>query len=724
MVLAADAVDLARAQTAFSLAFHICFAVFGVGLPWMLIYTEWRWLRTGDPIWLALTKKWSRAFAVLFAVGAVSGTALSFEFGLLWPAFMSKYGGALGLSFTLEGFAFFTEAIFVGMYLYGWKRLSARAHWLTLWPIAISGTLSTLFIITVNAWMNVPRGIVERAGQVVEEKPLAPFTSPSFPPQVVHMLLAALMCAGGMVAAIYAVGMLRGRRDTYHQRGLGVGLAVVLACAPLQLVAGDLAGRSAGDHQPYKLAAMEGLYHTGSNAPFTLGGIYDDKTGEVRYGLEIPGMLSLLEGFSTKHVITGLDAAPPDERPDGTLVHGAFTVMIVAGSALIGLSLLTGVAVVRRRRRGETPLLPTGRGWLLAAACSGPAAMLAMLTGWEVTEGGRQPWIVGGHMRVVDAVTGGDAAAPMFAGTLVLYLSLAGALILILRRMATGGPSGEQFVTGRPTGPSAPDAPRPRDGGPGTRDSGPLQGDGDGTGADGSGGTDGDDDAGDDESGTRRSAPAAAYDDPAAVYDPAAEPAAWYTSHLEPVGDQDQPGVPVAVLRPGRRPASTSGTPTSTDPRDPATTRTRAGAPAPAGTPSRSAERAARAGHPAGANARSAQRRSPADRGASGTDVPAIPRPRSEPHQIGWSGLFGRRPTGRHSGHRQPGPGTGSGSSSGQPNSAQPNSGQPGGGQVGDRNTRGRHSGGRHAVSRHAITGRRPDAAAPGTRRTDRGDTR
>ncbi|CAO5157346.1 cytochrome bd ubiquinol oxidase subunit I [Frankia sp. AiPs1] len=517
MVLAADAIDLARAQTAFSLAFHICFAVFGVGLPWMLLYTEWRWLRTGDPVWLALTKKWSRAFAVLFAVGAVSGTVLSFEFGLLWPAFMSKYGGALGLSFTMEGFAFFTEAIFVGMYLYGWKRLSARAHWLTLWPIAISGTMSTLFIITVNAWMNTPRGITERNGHVIAEKPFAPFTSPSFGPQLVHMLLAAFMCAGGMVAAIYAVGMLRGRRDAYHRHGLAIGLTAVLVAAPLQLIAGDWAGRNAADHQPLKLAAMEGLYHTGSNAPFTIGGIYDDKTGEVRHGLEIPGMLSLIEGFSTNHVVTGLDSAPPDKRPDGALVHGAFTVMIVAGSALIMLSLATGTAVLRRRRRAETPLLPTGRLWLLAAACTGPAAMLAMLTGWEVTEGGRQPWIVGGRMKVADAVTGSNGAAPIFAGTLTLYLGLAGALILILRRMASGGASGEQLVPGRSGGPTTPSAPRPRDGGQG----GSGRPDRDGGEGTGKGGED------DGRRGSKESAPAAEYD-------PAAEHAARYA--LTPAG--------------------------------------------------------------------------------------------------------------------------------------------------------------------------------------------
>jgi len=440
---AADPLGLARGQTAFSLAFHICFAVFGVGIPWLLLYTEGRWLRTGDETWLALTKKWSRAFAVLFAVGAVSGTVLSFEFGLLWPAFMARYGGALGLSFTLEGFAFFAEAIFLGMYLYGWRRLSPRAHWLTLWPIAIAGTLSTLFIITANAWMNVPTGIVTAAdGRVVSAEPLAPLRSPSAPPQVAHMLLAALMCTGGVIAGIYAVGMLRGRRDLYHQRGLRVGLAVVLVCAPLQLVVGDWAARVVSDRQPVKLAAMEGLRTTESHAPLTIGGIYDAHTGRIRYGLEIPSGLSLLEGFDVDHVVTGLDAVPAADRPDAAIVHTAFDVMVGLGTGLIGLSALVGVAMPLRRRRG-LPALPTGRPWLLAAAASGPAAVLAMLAGWEVTEGGRQPWIVVGKMRVADAVTTGGGTGWVFAGTLTLYLGLATALVLILRRMATGGPGYE-----------------------------------------------------------------------------------------------------------------------------------------------------------------------------------------------------------------------------------------------------------------------------------------
>ncbi|MGF7236879.1 MAG: cytochrome ubiquinol oxidase subunit I [Frankia sp.] len=447
----AASTDLARAQTGFSLAFHICFAVFGVGLPWLLIYTEGRWIRTGDEVWYALTRTWARAFAVLFAVGAVSGTVLSFEFGLLWPAFMARYGGALGLPFTLEGFAFFFEAVWLGLYLYGWRRLSARQHWATLFPIAISGTLSTLFIVAANAWMNVPRGIREVDGKVVSAEPLAPFTTPSALPQALHMLVAALMCTGGAVAGVYAVGMLRGRRDLYHRRGLRVGLVTVLAGAPLQLVIGDWAARVVESQQPVKLAAMEGLYRTGAHAPLTVGGFYDARTGQIRYGIRVPDLLSVITGWSPGHTVRGLSAAPAGDRPNALVVHLAFDSMVGLGSALILLSGLVAAVALRRHRAGRRPYLPTGRWWLVGAVATGPASLLAVLAGWEVTEGGRQPWIVYGRMRVADAVTTNSGIGWAFAGTLLLYLGLATALVLILRRMATGGPTYDSSAPRPPT---------------------------------------------------------------------------------------------------------------------------------------------------------------------------------------------------------------------------------------------------------------------------------
>jgi len=430
----------ARVETGVSLAFHIVFAVFGVGLPWLLLFTEGRWLKTRDPAWLALTRKWARVMAVLFAIGAVSGTVLSFEFGLLWPAFMARYGGVLGLPFTLEAFAFFAEAIFVGLYLYGWKRLSPRAHWLTLWPIAISGTLSTLFIVTANSWMQVPTGVKEVNGKVVSAEPLAPLTGPGALPESLHMLLAAIMCTGGVVAAVYAVGMLRGRRDAYHRRGFKVGLVTVLAAAPLQLVIGDLAARVVEKYQPAKLAAMEALTHTQSHAPLTLGGIYDPGTGKTRFGIEIPDGLSLLTGFRTDKTIRGLDILPARQQPATPVVHLAFDTMVAGGMAILGLAALLTVVAFWRRRKGVRPLIPLTRPWLLAGALTGPAAMAAMLAGWEVTEAGRQPWIVYGRMTVREAATTSGGIGWSLIATIAVYLGLATALVLILRRLATGAP--------------------------------------------------------------------------------------------------------------------------------------------------------------------------------------------------------------------------------------------------------------------------------------------
>lgn len=455
----------ARIETGFSLAFHIVFAVFGVGLPWLLLVTEGRWLKTRDPVWLALTRKWSRVMAVLFAIGAVSGTVLSFEFGLLWPAFMARYGGVLGLPFTLEAFAFFAEAIFVGLYLYGWKRLSPRAHWLTLWPIAISGTLSTLFIVTANSWMNVPTGVKEVGGKVVSAEPLAPLTGPGALPESLHMLLAAIMCTGGVVAAVYAVGMLRGRRDSYHRRGFRVGLVTVLAAAPLQLVVGDLAARVVEKYQPAKLAAMEALTHTQSHAPLTLGGIYDPGTGKTRFGIEIPDGLSLLTGFRTDKTIRGLDILPAKQQPATPVVHLAFDTMVGGGTAILGLAGLLTVVALWRRRKGVRPLIPLTRPWLLAGALTGPAAMAAMLAGWEVTEAGRQPWIVYGRMTVRQAATTSGGIGWSLIATIAVYLGLATALLLILRRLATGAPP-ELAEGAEPSGPQDPESPAHEPSGP------------------------------------------------------------------------------------------------------------------------------------------------------------------------------------------------------------------------------------------------------------------
>jgi len=314
-----DDLTAAREQMALSLGFHIVFAVLGVGMPWLMLWAEWRGLRTGDVRWTALARRWSKAVAVLFAVGAVSGTVLSVEFGLLWPHFMERFGSAFGVSFTLESFAFFLEAIFLALYLYGWDRLSPRKHLLCGIPIGLSGVASALFVTTANAWMNGPVGLVRGPdGELISTEPLGPFLTPTTGTQLTHMLLAAFMCTGLAVAAVYATAMLRdpAKRDGYHRRGLAAGATLGLSLAVPQALVGDWATRVVADEQPAKFAAMEGVEVTQDGAAFSFG------------PFEIPKLLSLMLRFDPDARITGLDAIPAADRPPAGITHLAFQVMV------------------------------------------------------------------------------------------------------------------------------------------------------------------------------------------------------------------------------------------------------------------------------------------------------------------------------------------------------------------------------------------------------------
>jgi cytochrome d ubiquinol oxidase subunit I len=456
-----DDLAAARGQMELSLSFHIVFAVLGVGMPWLMLFAEWRGLRTGDERWTALARRWSKAVAVLFAVGAVSGTVLSLEFGLLWPVFMARFGSAIGLSFTLESFAFFIEAIFLALYLYGWKRLAPRVHLLCAVPVALGGMASALFVTTANAWMNGPVGLVTGPdGRLVATEPLGPFLAPTAGPQLAHMALAALMCTGLAVAAVYAAAMLRdpAKRDGYHRRGLAAGAVLGLATALPQAVVGDWASRAVARAQPAKFAAMENLAHTTAGAPFHAGPV------------EIPRALSLLLYLDPNAVVTGMDAIPPPDRPPMAAVHAAFQVMVGLGSALVALAGWALWLAVRHRRAGRprrslraeksTPRRslraeksvprrslraeksvphPTARrGFLLAMLAAGPAPFVAVLAGWVVTEVGRQPWIVYRVMRVPEALTSQTGLATYLYVTTVVYLALSVALVAILRRIARG----------------------------------------------------------------------------------------------------------------------------------------------------------------------------------------------------------------------------------------------------------------------------------------------
>ncbi|EQD82254.1 cytochrome ubiquinol oxidase subunit I [Saccharopolyspora erythraea] len=422
----------ARTQMGFSLGWHIVIACFGVGMPGLTLFAQWRGQRTGDPAYESLARTWARAMGVLFAVGAVSGTILSFEMGLLWPGLMGEFGDVIGLPFTLEGFAFFIEAIFLGIYLYAWDRLPPRVHLLTGVPVVLAGVASAFFVVTANAWMNQPRGFDLVDGEVVGVRPWEAMFNPATPPQTVHMIVAAFMVAGFGMASVYAVALARGRRDRHHRLGFLVPFTFAAVLAPVQVAVGDWAAHFLGQYQPLKLAAIEGLARTAPGAPLSLGGIYTG--GELRYALEIPNALSLLAHWDPDAIVLGLDQAPPRFQPPVNVVHLSFQVMVGIGFALVLLGIWLGVSWWRRRD------LPRSRWFLLASAAAGPAAVVAMEAGWVVTEVGRQPWIVYDVLLTRDAVNPQPGLWAGLLTVLVVYAVLTAATVHVLRRLARLGP--------------------------------------------------------------------------------------------------------------------------------------------------------------------------------------------------------------------------------------------------------------------------------------------
>lgn len=411
-----------------SLAFHIIFAALGIGLPALMAISEALYLRTRRPVFLELSKRWSRGAAILFAVGAVSGTVLAFELGLLWPGFMEKAGAIIGMPFSLEGFAFFTEAIFLGLFLAGWKRLPPLIHWLCGVVVAVSGALSGIFVVTANAWMNAPAGFNVVDGKITDVDPIAAMLNPASFHEVLHMTLAAFVATGFAVAAIHAFFVLRDRGNVFHRNALGIALAVGCISAPLQIISGDFSARSVAKLQPAKLAAMEANYHTQTGAPLRVGGIPDDESRTNPFALVIPRGLSLLSTHDPNATVVGLEEFPRNDWPNVKVVHWAFDLMVGAGTALLVLSVACGVLAWKHRG------LPDGKWILRALVAAGPLGFLAIEAGWTVTEVGRQPWIIYNVMRTEEAVTPmGKIAIPFIAFT-ILYLFLSVVLVYLLRR--------------------------------------------------------------------------------------------------------------------------------------------------------------------------------------------------------------------------------------------------------------------------------------------------
>jgi cytochrome bd ubiquinol oxidase subunit I len=419
----------ARQMQALSFAVHIPLVAFGIAFPAMILFVEWLHRRTGDPVYKTLARRWTRIAVALFAVGVVTGTILSFEMGLLWPNFTATFGGVFGLGFAIEGFSFFMEAIFLGIYVYGWDRLSPRAHFLSGIPVVITGFTGSLMVISVNAWMNHPTGFHLRGGHVVDINPFgALFGNPYLWSELIHMYIAGYMVCGFLVAGAYAFGRLRGRWGRYERTALAIPLTIACLAAPVQVLVGDWLARDIAVDQPIKLAAIEGLYKTTRGAPEHLLGWYTD--GQVKYGIPIPHMLSLLAFHSWNAKVLGLETVPAAQRPPINVVRFAFQTMVGIGTLLALLGLIYLVVRIRRRR------LPVSAWFYRAVVLAGPLATVALITGWVTTEVGRQPWVVYRMMPTADAVTGAGGIPVGYAVLLVTYIALGGAVAWILRRLA------------------------------------------------------------------------------------------------------------------------------------------------------------------------------------------------------------------------------------------------------------------------------------------------
>lgn len=431
----------AREQMALSLGWHIVLACFGVAFPSMILLAHWRGAWRGDEGAMLLARRWSKVSGVLFAIGAVSGTVLSFELGLLWPGLMGTFGDVLGLPFAFEGLSFFVEAIFLGMYLYGWGRLNPKVHALLLLPMAAAGVFGTFCVLSVNAWMNDPTGFRIVDGKVVDVDPWAAFLNDQVWLQFLHMWVAAFMVVGFAVASVYAVGMLRGRHDRHHRLGFGIGFGFATAAALAQPLVGHVLGLRVASTQPAKLAAFELATETESPSPLRLGGVLID--GKVRGSIDIPGLGSIIARNSFTKPVQGLDTIPVADRPPVNITHLAFQSMVGIGTLLAAL--VVGYWLLRWRRRDLLdPAQRLHRPFLRLMAASGGLAIVALEAGWVATEVGRQPWIVYGVMRTTEAAGDNPGLWWLYGFSVVLYASMTIGAIIVLRSMARRWRAGEE----------------------------------------------------------------------------------------------------------------------------------------------------------------------------------------------------------------------------------------------------------------------------------------
>lgn len=418
----------ARLQMAFSLGFHIVFACIGMVMPFFMTVAHFIWLKTKKAVYRDVTQAWSKGVAIFFATGAVSGTVLSFELGLLWPKFMEHAGPIFGMPFSLEGTAFFIEAIALGFYLYGWNKVNRWFHWATGVVVGVSGLVSGILVVAANSWMNSPSGFDYINGEYLNIDPIKAMFNEAWFSQSLHMCIAAFVSTGFAVAGVHALMILRGSNVLFHSKAFKIAAVFATVAACLQPISGDISAKDVARRQPAKLAAMEAHFHTEKAAPLIIGGIPDTAAKEVKYAIKIPGLLSFMAHGDFNAEVTGLDKIPPQDQPPVAVTHYAFQIMVGLGMAMLGLAVLYFIALWKKKQWLD-------QKWLLMLfVVATPLGFLALEAGWTVTEVGRQPWIINGVMRTADAVTPMPGIRYSFYLFTAVYISLSVIVTFLLYR--------------------------------------------------------------------------------------------------------------------------------------------------------------------------------------------------------------------------------------------------------------------------------------------------
>jgi cytochrome d ubiquinol oxidase subunit I len=418
----------ARSQMALSLGFHIIFSCIGMAMPFFMAVSHYFWIKKGDLVYERITRAWAKGVAIFFATGAVSGTVLSFELGMLWPEFMKHAGPIFGLPFSMEGAAFFIEAIAMGFYAYGWGRFNKWFHWFTGLVVGISGVASGILVVSANAWMNSPSGFDYKNGVFSNIDPIKAMFNEAWFSQALHMCIAAFAATGFAVAGVHAYLVLKKKNTELHSKAFTIAASFGLIASIIQPFSGDISARGAAKRQPAKLAAMEVHYKTQRNAPLVIGGIYDSKTQKLKGAIEVPDMLSFLAHHDFNAEVIGLDQFAPEDRPPVAILHYAFQIMVAFGMLMLFVSLLFLFGKWKYKQWFS-------KRWLyLLYSIITPIGFLAVEAGWTVTEVGRQPWIIYNVMRTADAVNPIPGIQYSFYLFTLVYISLSCMVVFMLHR--------------------------------------------------------------------------------------------------------------------------------------------------------------------------------------------------------------------------------------------------------------------------------------------------